>query len=46
LPGDDRRNVRFYEPLGLTRFRELIRVERSGSVKGFGDGQERQAVFA
>jgi hypothetical protein len=33
--------------VGLTRFREPIRVKRSGSVKGVEeDGQERQALFA
>jgi hypothetical protein len=33
--------------LGLTRFREPIRVKRSGSVKGVEeDGQERQALLA
>jgi hypothetical protein len=32
--------------LGLTRFREPIRVKRSGSVKGVKDGQERQALLA
>jgi DNA modification methylase len=33
--------------LGLTRFREPIRVERSGSVKGVEeDGQDRQTLLA
>jgi hypothetical protein len=33
--------------MGLTRFRGLIRVKRSGSVKGVEeDGQDRQAVSA
>jgi hypothetical protein len=32
--------------LGLTRFREPIRVKRSGSVKGVEDGQDGQALLA
>ena len=33
-------------PVGLTRFREPIRVKRLGSVKGVENGQERQALLA
>jgi hypothetical protein len=32
--------------LGLTRFREPVRVKRSSSMEGVEDGQKRQAVFA
>jgi hypothetical protein len=33
--------------VGLTRFREPIRVKRSGSTKGVEeDGQDTQALFA
>jgi hypothetical protein len=32
--------------MGLTRLHGAIRVERSGSVKGVEDGQNRQALLA
>lgn len=32
--------------VGLTRLHGLIRVKRSGLVKGVEDGQDRQTVFA
>jgi hypothetical protein len=34
------------QEVGLTRFREPIRVKRSSSVKGVEDGQDRQALLA